>query len=98
MFSDLLARLKTILYPRLLAKLQERYRIGEWVEFGPITVNTGRLRLNGREQPWTDVHRLLVQSGFLVVELANQVPIKIPVIQIPNLEIMLQVIMVGEKT
>jgi hypothetical protein len=96
----LLSRLKAILYPRLLPRLSEQFQSGGWLDFGPLSIHTSGLRTGSPQQtiPWSQVSRLTVQSGRLVVELTG-VPkpsrLAIPVSRIPNLELLFQLIRQG---
>ena len=95
--SSLLALISKNLYPRLEPRLQEQFTTGEWVEFGPIMIHRNRLRIDDHELAWQEVHRISVISGRLVVESANQPAAKIPILEIPNFELMLQIVQAGVK-
>lgn len=94
-FNDLLTRIKSTLYPKLLDNLKSSYNSGEWVNFGSLAIQQNSLRINNREILWSDIDRLYVKSGYLVVELANRKQIQAPVINIPNLELLLKIVQAG---
>ena len=45
--------------------------------------------------PWSGVRQITVRAGILIVELENQPDIRLPASQIPNLELLLQLIQQG---
>ncbi|MCI0519029.1 MAG: hypothetical protein L0Z70_02085 [Chloroflexi bacterium] len=98
---ELLSRLKARLYPRLLPELRSRWLAGEWLFFGPLAVQRQALRLyrRGRKSPhtfpWSQVNRLDVHDGQLVVEFFDRPRLKLPVYTIPNIEILLQLVRLG---
>ncbi len=107
---ELITRLKASLYPRLYPPLLARWFGGEWLEFGPVSVQFNalfmRLPLGNQTVPWTQIQRITVQSGYLVVELVQSSrPSSSPSIRtyrfsisrIPNLELLLQLINQGSR-
>ena len=94
-FDLLVDRIRKILHPILNARIQEHYNNGKWVEFGSVMVNLTGAKINHRDIPWQDIHRMSIKAGSLVVELANQTAISIPIVKIPNLELMLQIVQAG---
>lgn len=92
---ELISRLKARLYPRLLPQLRARLRSAEWIEFGPLAIHLDALRVQGRSIPWAQVEHLNPQSGYLMVELEDQSRRRIPLSEIPNLELLLQLVQQG---
>jgi hypothetical protein len=91
----LVAQLKAQLYPRLLPGLQEQFNSSQWLHFGPVSIQFGSCRIRTRQIPWEAVRQVAVRSGDLVVELENDSTIRLPASEIPNLEILLQIIQTG---
>jgi hypothetical protein len=92
---SLIALVKAHFYPHLLPGLKGSYNAGQWLHFGPVSVQSGSCRIGSRQVPWERVRQVAVRSGDLVVELENQTKIRLPASEIPNLEILLQIIQTG---
>ena len=98
---ELLTILKAKLYPRLLPNLQANLNSGQWLHFGRLAIqNRGIKLLNHMPKqdqpiPWSHVTHVDVNSGFLVVELCDRPHLKLPVSQIPNIELLIQLIQLG---
>jgi hypothetical protein len=96
---ELITRLKAHLYPRLYPALQAGFLAGRAVAFGPVSVQAQGLRMRPHNQaitPWSEIRRVTVRSGELMVELkhlqkGNSLA-RIPVAKIPNLELLLKLI------
>jgi hypothetical protein len=101
----LIARLTASLYPRLLPDLREQFTSGKWLVFGSVAVQrqgiafqSDRERSSSRLPaliPWDAVAEIDVQAGRLVIRLRDGHHRRIPVIKIPNLEIMLELVHQG---
>jgi hypothetical protein len=101
---ELVSRIKASLYPRLLPKLIENFRAGQWLYFGPLAIQQQslhlgppRIRLSETAArkgliPWSRIKHLTIRSGSLMVELHDHAPYRIPVAKIPNLELLLQIV------
>jgi len=96
----LIARLKANLYPRLLPGLREAFNAGARLCFGPISIQRQGIGLQSGQAhpsspssdlvPWGEVAVIDVQTGCLVVKLRDGKTWRVPVIKIPNLEILLE--------
>ena len=84
--------LKARLYPLLMPGLQAEFQSGHGASFGRLTLYPEALRLAGKAIPWTQVARLRVHSGYLLVETFEKRPLRLPVVEIPNLELLLQLV------
>jgi len=89
---ECITHLKARLYPLLTAELRPTFMDGKWVYFGPVAIQRDTLRLQKKQIPWDEVSRVSVAKGNLVVELVDHSSKRIPVDQIPNIEILLQLI------
>ena len=98
---ELLTRVKANLYPRVQPKLQGAFDAGQRLYFGPLAITKTNLRLETaeprRDLAWEQVQHISVQSGMLVIELEKDEKMRIPVQDIPNLELLLQIIQSGVK-
>jgi len=100
-FPEMVSNIKAHLYPRLAPELHANFQAGQWLYFGPVAIQQTAIKLGsntrpaGRTIPWSGVDRLTVQSGYLVVELKDGPRRRLPVSQIPNLEILLDLIQSG---
>jgi hypothetical protein len=90
--TSLTRRVKSNLYPRLWPAMCEQLQAGQPVQFGRLAVHPQALYLGERPIPWEQVTRLSTHSGYLVIELQTGGPVRTPVVQIPNLELMLQLV------
>lgn len=95
-FPELISRLKAALYPRLMPRLCAAFEAGQWVFFGPVAIHKDGLQVPGRRLPWKQVGRVDFQGGFLVVTPLSPAgkiaAVKIPLIQISNPELLVQII------
>ena len=71
-------------------QIQSSIRFGRAVSFGRITLDSNGLTISSRTIPWESIIRLHTDAGFLVVELRDNSFRKVPLIQIPNLELLLE--------
>ena len=97
---ELTTRLKANLYPRLLPGFRTRFQAGQPLTFGPVSIQSNSILIRKRQIPWEHVYRITVLAGHLVVETRTQESdhsksLRVPVIQIPNLELLLQVLQRG---
>jgi hypothetical protein len=97
-YPELLTQIKAKLYPRLLPGLKASFEAGQWAYFGPVAINRETFKFKQHPHPWSEIKRLTVERGVLVVELKNRGHLRLPVSQIPNLEILLQLIHLGVPT
>jgi hypothetical protein len=89
---------KSNIYPLIWPQLKSIFRRGGSTEFGRITVSKEQVQISNKVIPWTSVNRVRVDSGFLVVELRRDSNRRVPISNIPNLELLLQVIEWGFQT
>lgn len=95
---ELISRIKASLYPRLLPHLRVEFDSGSWLNFGPVSIHTTALRLRSRQFPWTAVRRLTVNAGDLVIEFEGKHPERLPASQVPNLELLLQLVQEADRS
>jgi hypothetical protein len=99
--AELLTRIKAALYPRLLPRMQAAFEAGKTLYFGSLAITQSNLRLAGEEPmrslPWEQIAHIGVQSGMLEIHLTSEEKIRMPVQDIPNLELLLQIIQSGVK-
>ncbi len=99
---ELLTILKARLYPRLYPNLLANLQSGQWLHFGPLAIQHKGIKLlnhnlpkQDQPIPWSHVLHVDIDSGFLVVELSDRPGLKVPVSQIPNIELLIQLIQLG---
>lgn len=103
---ELVSRLKTRYYPYWLPQLQANLQAGQWLRFGPLAIHSQGLRvapfgldpLKGwRTQSWRwdQVNHMTIENGNLVIEFRPLARKEIPVTQIPNLEMLWQLLRTG---
>jgi hypothetical protein len=97
---ELVSRVKASLYPVLQPELARMFRSGVPLSFGPVRIDRDGIRLRRRRPfpgtlcvPWRHVKRITIHSGYFLVELGDRRGHhRLPVSQIPNLEILLKII------
>lgn len=83
--------IKTRLYPKLILSLQNEFQNERWLHFGPLSCNKNFIFLRNKRIPWKQVSRVLVQAGFLKIELKNKEYLLLQTSQIPNIELFFRV-------
>ena len=106
---ELAARIKASFYRRLAPDLRAAFEAQQWLFFGPVAIQKNALQLKrpwplGREKRifrWNQVDQITIQDGFLVIKWAGSLTrrksSRIPVSQIPNVELLVQIIQQGVK-
>lgn len=99
---ELTTRLKANLYPRKLSNLRSRFKDGHKLVFGPITIDTFSMKINQKNIPWNQVKKMTVNNGHLIIMMKQSGITKpkhlsMPVYQIPNLELLMQVLQQGNN-
>lgn len=89
---DLVDKLKSNIYPRLLPVLTEKMQTNQWLSFGRIAISRGGIMIKRRYIPWESITNMSVQSGFLVVELQPTGKARMAVVDIYNFEMLLHLI------
>ncbi len=93
--GELIQRIKAKTFPRLRNSIISKFQDGSDISFGPITISLNYLELNADQYPWSRLKDIHIGSGKLVIELQNQQRITFPVKDIPNIEILLQLLVDG---
>jgi hypothetical protein len=101
---ELISRIKANLYPRLFPEFKTAFDAGNWLCFGRLQVHkeglnfrTAHTKQQDVHVSWDQIRHITVKSGFLVVELNGLTnptvkQKRFPISQIPNLELLLQLI------
>lgn len=71
-YADLVERVQRATFPDLRAKAVARYRAGEPVAFGPLTVTWGGLESGANLLPWPDLAEVAVAGRNLVLKRAGK--------------------------
>jgi hypothetical protein len=88
---------KSKLYPLLWRRMKSAFLAGNTLQFGPLKVQKDSIEIKGRPHPWDSITRLYTQDGYLVVEFHDQSNRKLPVLDIPNLELLMQTVDWGTR-
>lgn len=88
--SRLTSMMKRSLYTHLYPKLEQRLQSGQWVSFGPISINLQQLSFQDKKVNWSCIESLAIINGYLVVELEDNSTQRVAISQIPNLELLLR--------
>lgn len=106
---ELAARIKASLYRRLAPDLRIAFEAGQWLFFGPVAIQKNALQLqrpwlfgHGKQVfPWKQIDQITIQEGFLIIKWADSPSrrkfSRILVSQIPNVELLVQIIQQGVK-
>ncbi len=89
---------KSKTYPLIWPTLKSTFRSGSTAQFGRLTLTREHLQIAKKSIPWELVYRLRAESGFLVVELRDDSDQKVPISDIPNLELLLKIVDWGIQT
>lgn len=99
--AELVSRIKASLYPRMLPDMKANFQAGKWLYFGPLAVQANAIRMHQSKITWEQIEDLQVKDGYLAVSWKEQQePFRderIPIAEIPNLELLLQIIREGVK-
>jgi len=88
-------RIKAKVYPRILRECRTSIRNGKGLDFGPVLFNQQEITLKNETFSWEMISSLSVKDGFVHIKLDNQRTIKIPIDQMPNIEIFIQLFQEG---
>ena len=79
-------------YKNLQPILQKAFIQGRTIPFGGVSVSKAKLTLPKTEVPWDYVEGIKVQQGLFLVNLTEKNSLEVPIRNIINLEILLQLI------
>lgn len=96
---ELLTQIKASVYVHLYPKIRDRFRAGETISFGPLIIHPRHIKIirgvfipRSSHVPFTDINRITVKSGHLLIKYLNNQDIRISAGKVPNLEILLDLI------
>jgi len=92
---ELVSRIKSAIYPRLASELSESFQNEQWLYFGSLAVQKDRLRWKKREIPWTSVDKIEVHRGSLIINTRQGSILRLPISNIPNIELLIEIIRKG---
>jgi len=96
--ASLLSQIKLKVYPILIKRFEREFRSGEKLFFGPIGIDKQHFSLNNgksaqnRAYYWQQIKQIDLKSGNLMIEFRDYPSMSIPAAEIPNIELMLQLI------
>ncbi|HWQ84457.1 MAG TPA: DUF6585 family protein, partial [Anaerolineales bacterium] len=91
-YPELISQLKACLYPRLLPGLEANLQAGKSLFFGPLAISPRGLVSGSQRWKWEDVETFDVQNGWLEIKTAPKQTLRFPASQIPNVELLLQLV------
>ncbi|HEY62299.1 MAG TPA: hypothetical protein G4N95_06570 [Anaerolineae bacterium] len=91
-YPEIISRIKAKIYPRLHSQLRENLDSGEILDFGDVHLSKYKLYTDKENTPWKQVRLVDIRDGSVVIELKNQKAISIPIKNVMNLEVMMQII------
>jgi len=94
---EAISRIKAAVFPRLLKRYRQELSDGVQIKFGPLAVSLEHLRINQSRLrkwtiPWNQVASLKIENGRLHIVLARGRKHTLPVKNIPNLELLLEIV------
>lgn len=99
--------IKGHLYPRLMPVYQAALYSGQWINFGKISIQREGFRIRpprGKDAPtdaWENTERVWVENGFLMIDIkpssqmGKSIRRVLPTAEIPNIELLMQLIQQG---
>ena len=90
--DDLTKIIKEHVYPGRYQTLKERFRRGDQLDFGQVTLSQEGLRLAEKELPWSYIKGITAKDGIFIVKLSPQVLVQVPIKEIQNIEVLIQLI------
>jgi hypothetical protein len=93
--AELAARVKAKVYPLLLPQLRTKFQQGGPLHFGPVALHQDAIQLRHESIPWDQVVHINVQAGHLMVESSSRQPVRVKTSDIPNVELLIQLIQEG---
>jgi hypothetical protein len=89
--------IKAKVFPRLLKRYRQELSAGAQIKFGPLVISPEHLRIDQswprtRPIPWNQVASLKIENGRLQIIMARGRNHTLPVKNIPNLELLLEII------
>jgi Family of unknown function (DUF6585) len=94
---DLIQQVKSQIYPQLWPDYCTQYQSGRSIFFGPITIHRDFIQIRNKKILWEKVSRLAVEGGYLNIVSPEQPLIKVEIKNIPNLELLLQLVAWGRQ-
>ncbi len=90
--SELTDRLKAKIYPKQLTKSREIYHTNQLITFGPLTLSRNYIYIGQRKIALNKIEFIGVRGGHLLIATRINHQERISISEIPNLEILLQLI------
>jgi hypothetical protein len=90
--AALVDHIESYLFPLLWPAYNHSLHADQWLYFGRISISSRQIQCGKKRYSWDKVERIGADSGYVVIELSGMPPIRLPVAQITNLELLLQLI------
>jgi len=96
--TKLAYEIKKYSFQRLFPSLVNEFRNGRWLDFGPLSINKHNISIKQNKVPWSEVSRVYVNAGCMIIETRDEKNIRITTSQIPNIELLFKLISRGIDT
>lgn len=90
--SEITYRLKAKIYPKQLTRSREIYHTDQLITFGPLTLSRKYIYIGKRKIALKNIDIIAIRAGHLLIATKNNHQERISISEIPNLEILLQLI------
>ena len=90
--EELVDVIKKRIYPILLPSLTADLEQGQTLNFGMVRINPEHLAAGRKTLPWSSVRNLQVDGGSLLILKENEQVIRVPVSEIMNVDLLLQLL------
>jgi hypothetical protein len=104
---DLIDCIKGQLYPRILPELRRNFLAGNWLTFGPVAIHPQGIGVQAdfdpnpesgfKPVPWDEVKSINAKSGFMEIQSSDSNVRRVPIADIPNFEVMIDLIKQRER-
>ncbi len=96
--TKLAYEIKKYSFQRLFPSLMKDFQNGRWLDFGPLSINNHYISIQHNKFSWSEVSRVYVKAGCMIIETWDEQNIRTKTSQIPNIEILFKLISRGIDT
>ncbi|MBI5030667.1 MAG: hypothetical protein HZB51_09075 [Chloroflexi bacterium] len=90
---EIIGRIKQNAYATLMPPLRDRYKSGQSVSFGPVTISQrSGIQIHGKPFAWSNVFDIKVEKGRLVITTHDNHFVNVRACMIPNIELLCQLV------
>lgn len=96
--SNLAYEIKKYFFQRKLPAFVNDFKNGKWINFGPVSINKHYFSIQHKKNSWSEVSRVYVKAGYLIIETTDEQNVRIKISQIPNIELFFMLLKRGIYT